>query len=465
MRLLSQFSPDGFTTCLAGLNRNGRRNPISVTIMPDTSIASQVRASGPPLRRGQSGQYRGDLCHRAGAHPQLHRRGDRLYPRQQRALVDAGRARFDGPDAVEGPVRRKHHDQRDQCEGAGLFHRALHQYRRQVGLDQCDLHGQHQPGLDHPGQRIRRRHHRVHEGRRLPEHRFQHQFDLGLGQRADARGDGARRHRIDGAGRQDGRDEARRQEPDRSAQPRSPRRPATSTSRSFRSPRTSMSAPATTTQTWINWTDWEPSTASAAARLQADELLANGKTWTPANHNTWNGCVTDRDQNYDTHEHRRRPRRPRRPCSPPSNTYCKSTSAPICRLMPLSYDLDRAQDADRWHGADRQHQPGRSASRGDGMIAGTESARSMRPPRIRTTPTRRCIILMSDGLNTQNRWPLRQRPTQFNGQIDARQKILCDNIKAAGITIYTVQVNTGSQPIRPPRCCNTAPAAPTSSSW
>ena len=26
-------------------------------------------------------------------------------------------------------------------------------------------------------------------------------------------------------------------------------------------------------------------------------------TWTPTNHNTWNGCVTDRDQNYDTTEY------------------------------------------------------------------------------------------------------------------------------------------------------------------
>ena len=36
--------------------------------------------------------------------------------------------------------------------------------------------------------------------------------------------------------------------------------------------------------------------------------------------------------------------------------------------------------------------------------------------------------------------------TQFGGQIDARQRILCDNAKAAGITIYTVQVNTGGDP-------------------
>ena len=45
----------------------------------------------------------------------------------------------------------------------------------------------------------------------FPNHRFQHQFDLRLGQCAHAGRDGARRHRIDGQRRQDGRVEARRQ--------------------------------------------------------------------------------------------------------------------------------------------------------------------------------------------------------------------------------------------------------------
>jgi hypothetical protein len=49
------------------------------------------------------------------------------------------------------------------------------------------------------------------------------------------------------------------------------------------------------------------------------------------------------------------------------------------------------------------------------------------------------IVLLSDGFNTQNRW--------YNNasQIDARQKILCDNAKAVpnNITIYAVQVDTG----------------------
>ena len=50
------------------------------------------------------------------------------------------------------------------------------------------------------------------------------------------------------------------------------------------------------------------------------------------------------------------------------------------------------------------------------------------------------IILLTDGLNTQDRWYTTQ------SSIDARQQIACNNINAAGITLYTVQVNTGGDP-------------------
>ncbi len=50
------------------------------------------------------------------------------------------------------------------------------------------------------------------------------------------------------------------------------------------------------------------------------------------------------------------------------------------------------------------------------------------------------IILLSDGLNTEDRW------YSNASSIDTRQQKTCDNIKAAGITIYTVQVNTGGDP-------------------
>jgi hypothetical protein len=48
--------------------------------------------------------------------------------------------------------------------------------------------------------------------------------------------------------------------------------------------------------------------------------------------------------------------------------------------------------------------------------------------------------LLTDGLNTQNRWYTSQT------SIDTRQATTCSNIKAAGITLYTIQVNTGGDP-------------------
>ncbi|MBY0361589.1 MAG: pilus assembly protein TadG [Phreatobacter sp.] len=53
---------------------------------------------------------------------------------------------------------------------------------------------------------------------------------------------------------------------------------------------------------------------------------------------------------------------------------------------------------------------------------------------------KRAIILISDGLNTESRHSSRQN------EIDARQTLLCNAVKAAGVTLYTIQVNTGGDP-------------------
>jgi hypothetical protein len=44
-------------------------------------------------------------------------------------------------------------------------------------------------------------------------------------------------------------------------------------------------------------------------------------------------------------------------------------------------------------------------------------------------------------LNTEDRW------YSYASGIDARQQTTCNNIKAAGIIIYTVQVDTGGDPV------------------
>jgi hypothetical protein len=62
------------------------------------------------------------------------------------------------------------------------------------------------------------------------------------------------------------------------------------------------------------------------------------------------------------------------------------------------------------------------------------------PPKEANYNYTEAIILMSDGLNTQNRFSSSQPA------IDAREAAACTNAKAAGMTIYAVQVNTGGDP-------------------
>ncbi len=73
-------------------------------------------------------------------------------------------------------------------------------------------------------------------------------------------------------------------------------------------------------------------------------------------------------------------------------------------------------------------------------VAGGGRRRSPCPPWLPATRTSRYIILLTDGLNTEDRWYTDQ------ASIDARQQLTCNNVKAAGITVYTIQVNTGGDP-------------------
>jgi hypothetical protein len=95
-------------------------------------------------------------------------------------------------------------------------------------------------------------------------------------------------------------------------------------------------------------------------------------------------------------------------------------------------------------------QPTGNTNQGIGMawawMSLTQSDPLNAPPKDANYTYKDAIILLSDGLNTQNRW------YGNAAQIDARQKTLCDNIKAVKdpktnlpvYTIYTIQVNTST---------------------
>lgn len=169
---------------------------------------------------------------------------------------------------------------------------------------------------------------------------------------------------------------------------------------------------------WIDWTLWD----NANRRYDRQR-----RQWVTPNHATWNGCVTDRTQNNDT-----------------TNTEPKTSD--MTTLFPAEQDsycpLQLVPLTSNWttlNATIDQMYPSGNTNQSIGLQWGFQSLTAAPftiPSFDKNYTYQQAIILLTDGLNTQNRW------TKNQNMIDARQRILCDNVKNAGIKIYTIQVNT-----------------------
>jgi Flp pilus assembly protein TadG len=171
---------------------------------------------------------------------------------------------------------------------------------------------------------------------------------------------------------------------------------------------------------------------------------------------TWSGCITDRSQPNDATAVL--------PTSDvttmfPANeyyenteSYCANNNSPQLKpIIPLSYSWSTLKTAIN------AMQPTGGTNQAVGLAWGVQS---LIPGGVLNAPTEdpsttytRVVILLSDGLNTEDRWPANGNGTsQASGNpIDSRQALLCTNLKntkdSKGVslyTIYTIQVNTHS---------------------
>lgn len=163
-------------------------------------------------------------------------------------------------------------------------------------------------------------------------------------------------------------------------------------------------------------------------------------TWIKNAHSTWNGCVNDRGDaaapnsgNYDTNVSA--------PVSSNAATQFSAEQYTMCpqAVMPLSYNWTQMT------ALVNAMSPNGNTNQAIGLAHGWMSLVGggpyPAPPAMDSNYTyNQVIILLTDGLNTQDRWYTSQ------SSIDARQQLTCNNVKAAGITLYTIQVNTGGDP-------------------
>ncbi len=171
---------------------------------------------------------------------------------------------------------------------------------------------------------------------------------------------------------------------------------------------------------------------------------------------TWTGCITDRAQNYDEtgdaqNSNNANTLFPANQYYENSTAYCNpSASTTLEQMMPLTYDWTTLKNNVN------AMQPTGGTDQSVGLAWGWQSLLTTgpipAPAKDSNTTYNRVIILLSDGLNTEDHWPDNGDGSTQNGtSIDDRQAQQCTNIKNAVdssgrpmYTIYTIQVNTSS---------------------
>lgn len=158
--------------------------------------------------------------------------------------------------------------------------------------------------------------------------------------------------------------------------------------------------------------------------------------WVVNAHSTWGGCIMDRDKTNDYDISNTAPSTTAKsfPATNPSN--CLGAT-----VTSLSYD---------WTSLGTQidnMSPNSSTNQAIGVAHGWQTMSNSAPysPGAVPSNTSRYIILLSDGLNTQDRWwgDGSTEGSTEDGYIDAREKATCDAAKADGVIIYTIFLDIG----------------------
>jgi Flp pilus assembly protein TadG len=222
--------------------------------------------------------------------------------------------------------------------------------------------------------------------------------------------------------------------------------------------------------TWLRWDTWDlnnpnqpgsrrnPSPSycneSQNSKLAKAECIGHGYQWdtvhtAATDHTQWNGCVADRGDalapnsgNYDVNA--------TAPTSLvtdfPANQEWNCPAAPV---LPLTYTWTDVNNTIA------QMSPNGSTNQTIGLLWGWLSLLQQSPMNAPAEDPnyqyQHIIILFTDGLNTMDRW-YGTGGSDPGGLVDGRMKLLCDNIKATGVTIYTVQIDTdgaGQSPVLP----------------
>ncbi|MGV3634592.1 MAG: vWA domain-containing protein [Pseudorhodoplanes sp.] len=193
-------------------------------------------------------------------------------------------------------------------------------------------------------------------------------------------------------------------------------------------------------ESWIDWQQWEDAngTCSTTSYKTRTACVGAGRTWTVASRDTWNGCVWDRDQNFDVQN-----------TAPGASqaTKFRAHQASNCptAMLPLTNDWTSL------HAKVDAMTPAGNTNVSIGMAWAWQTISAVEPMNAPSAAPDldKVIVLLTDGQNTQNRF------TSSTSSIDSRTEKVCTNAKADNIKVYTVRVIDGNATLL--RNCATKP--------
>jgi hypothetical protein len=153
-------------------------------------------------------------------------------------------------------------------------------------------------------------------------------------------------------------------------------------------------------------------------------------------HSTWTGCINDRNADYDTTNVD--PGTSINDGTPSKRFYAEQWSQCLASTVtPMSENWQALKDQITAMTASGNTNQAVGIAWGWQSLS-TDNDPLKAPAKDANYVYKDYIVVLSDGLNTQNRWSSSQ------SSIDARQKILCQNIKndkQRPVTVFTIQVN------------------------
>jgi Flp pilus assembly protein TadG len=205
---------------------------------------------------------------------------------------------------------------------------------------------------------------------------------------------------------------------------------------------------------WLRWDLGQCTNKNNGSALgfmtKTDCNNLNNSKWTATTKGGWTGCVSDRDNTptpgYDTLSTAPSDTVATDPTASKLATQFPAENYPDCptAIMPLSYDWTTLKA--KVDDMDPQGNTNQAIGMAWGWLSLLQQSPLNAPAEDPNFQYSKVIVLLSDGDNTQNRF------SSSASQIDARQKLLCDNIKSVKdpktgksvFTIYTIQVNTAN---------------------